>query len=562
MGKVAGEDGSLNRQAESGRIFARLFVETAGAILLAHVIVAAAVTHFTAYSLRPLVMLAVWVVTGTAIAAWSRLSFRPRILAVGLATLLSAVIVYVWRRSIDPLAFFGAIPSSLEVVAVGISAGISVLFATAVAFAIGLKNRVARTIAASAVLLLLMVLGGILAQSAIALRTTSALAMHLRQVLQFEAEMDQLGIFERQDLSFRLAMLGRGAEALRFSTRYGRTSGQSAPQSDEPAAMQIDLRGNCVDWRPAIRDIAARERIVIIMEAHNATQHREWIQQTLPIFYEAGFRHYAAEALAETGTILKTRRYPSKSSGVYPQDPRFGNLLRHALDLGFEIDDYEAHLATDPLQREEEQAETLAGIISKDPQCKIVIHVGHAHAFKQPMPGFGEWMAARLWKKTRVEPYCIYQAYGEFDSPTYARVAESAGVVDEPRLLLVPPTDLVDPQFADIPDSAIDAIVIHPLLRGRSPRERKPAFAKDSLQIPGRWLGEDSPVIVGAYREDEPDDAIAFDQVMLRQGESVFELWVPQQPYQLRVTTLSGIIPIDVVKTQQGYELRKKVSDN
>lgn len=296
------------------------------------------------------------------------------------------------------------------------------------------------------------------------------------------------------------------------------------------------------------------------MEAHNATQHREWIAQTLPIFYKAGFRHYAAEALQEAGDALKTRGYPVQTTGFYVADPRFGNLLRRAIELGYAIHEYESLLVSEIPQREEQQAQTLANIIAANPGCKILIHAGYAHSFKQPVPGVGKWMAARLWEKTGIEPYCIYQSNDEYDSHNYPRLVELAGATDEPKMLIPPPFRLTNPQFAGIPTGAIDALVIHPLSKGKPPAARKPVFRSDMTQISGRWLESEWPIVVGAYRTGEPVDAIALDQVMLRQGESEFELWIPTQPYELRITSPSGVVDIDVDHDQNKFRIRGTIA--
>ena len=242
---------------------------------------------------------------------------------------------------------------------------------------------------------------------------------------------------------------------------------------------------------------------------------------------------------------------------MYVNDPRFGNLLRRAIELNYTIHEYEAVLATDMPQREEQQAQTLANIIAANPDCKIVIHAGFSHVFKQPVPNSGKWMAARLWEKTGIEPYCIYQGYEDYDSPNYSRMVELAGATDEPKLLMPPPSGLTDPQFADIPAGAVDAIVIHPLTKGQPPASRKPVFSSGMTQLRGRWLEKEWPIIVGAYRAGETADAIALDQVMLRHGESEFELWIPDGPHVLRVTSVAGVLKIDVEQEQSEIQLRQ-----
>jgi len=127
-------------------------------------------------------------------------------------------------------------------------------------------------------------------------------------------------------------------------------------------------------------------------------------------------------------------------------------------------------------------------------------------------------------------------------------------------MLIQPPFSLPVFQFAGIPAGAIDALVIHPLSRGKAPVERKPVFSSDRTQISGRWLEREWPVVIGAYRTGEPVDAIALDQVLLRRGESKFELWIPSQPYELRVTSTSGVVAIDVERDRTEVRLRRTVA--
>jgi hypothetical protein len=136
-------------------------------------------------------------------------------------------------------------------------------------------------------------------------------------------------------------------------------------------------------------------------------------------------------------------------------------------------------------------------------------------------------------------------------------LVELAGAADEPKMLIPPPLNLTDPQFAGIPAGAIDALVIHPLSKGKPPASRKPVFPSDMTQISGHWLESEWPIVVGAYRTGEPVEAIALDQVLLRQGESEFELWIPPRAYELRVTSPSGVVKIDVDLDQTEFRLRR-----
>jgi hypothetical protein len=46
--------------------------------------------------------------------------------------------------------------------------------------------------------------------------------------------------------------------------------------------------------------------------------------------------------------------------------------------------------------------------------------------------------------------------------------------------------------------------------------------------------------VIAAVPEGEPDDAIALDQILLRQGETDFELWLPTTDCRVCVWNLHG----------------------
>ena len=221
---------------------------------------------------------------------------------------------------VDPLGFIGPVPASLEIPALGVSALLTIVLATIVALVSVQNGRAYRFR-----WLFVIVMSGLVVGSLLTLTTARqqvSTAAHLQQVLQLEAHLDSSGRFERQDLSFWLGVFGRGAEAHTFSTRAATAHRQDERPTESSAEWKNDISSQAVPWRQAISEIAARERIVIIMEAHNATQHREWIEQTLPIFYDAGFRHYAAETLHEAGDALNGARVSRRNDrGVCERSP-------------------------------------------------------------------------------------------------------------------------------------------------------------------------------------------------------------------------------------------------
>ena len=529
------------------------FVRMLAVMVGAQVLLPGLVSRFTPLGVRPLVTVSAAAIAMMVITAASGATRRQTIPAILLSMLVSAACVYAWRRVADPLGFFGAVPAAFEMLTLGTGAGLTAALATAVALLPGRTGRGRRVRWACVAALSRGLIAGLTLLSEAGDQASTA--ARLQRVIQIESTLDASGRNDRQELSVLLGSFGRGGESRAFSTRHAQAYGRDKVDGDVTDSAKVTSAA--VPWRQAVRAIAAKERIVIIMEAHDATEHRAWIEQTLPIFHAAGFRHYAAEALFESGAALRSRGFPVEATGHYVADPRFGNLLRRALALDYSIHEYEAHLAPDPQEREEQQARALADVVAANPGGKLLVHAGFSHVFKKPQPGFGRWMAARLWEMTGIEPYCVYQAYDNYDSPGYRRVAESAGATEEPRLLIPPPAGLRDPQFTDIPDGAIDALVIHPAVRGKPPASRKPAFAEGMTRVSARWVEAEWPVVVGAYRPGEPADAIPLDQVLLRHREAEFELWIPDGPHELRVTATDGAVKVDGAPSSGATLLRR-----
>jgi hypothetical protein len=364
----------------------------------------------------------------------------------------------------------------------------------------------------------------------------------LRRVVMLEQSADRNGWAERQELSTALAILGRQREAREIPTRPDAVGHEL---SDPPGAPDSGPQLTVTPWREAITRIAAERRLVLIMEAHTVTEHRAWIEQTLGRFRAAGFTHYSAEAIiAESGPALKARGYPTSRTGVYTRDPRFGNLVRTALRLGFEVGGYD--LADGDFDRREVyQAATLAGRFAPRSDLRMVVHAGHGHIFKHDIRNVGRYMAARLWEKTGVEPFTIWQVSNELPNDVYRSLIRRIGPITEPVMLVPPPRHVAETLFPESSvQPAVDAIVIHPPRLGREPTDRCGAFADRATRVPGVWLGNRWPVVIAAIPGGEPENAIALDQIMLRHGETDFELWLPHTDYTIRAWSLDGPLSV------------------
>lgn len=85
----------------------------------------------------------------------------------------------------------------------------------------------------------------------------------------------------------------------------------------------------------------------MINEAHYIPKHRHFLKSMLPELSKLGYKYLALEAIAmlsEGGQYdkdIEERGYPTIRFGFYTGEPEFGNLIREAVRLGFEIIGYD-----------------------------------------------------------------------------------------------------------------------------------------------------------------------------------------------------------------------------
>lgn len=374
----------------------------------------------------------------------------------------------------------------------------------------------------------------------------SKLFLEPPQYLAAVIQMEDAGVNEVsvQQLATFLAFLGRDDEVRRMDVH---PQFKPAPSTVEFGPMELTV----VPWREGIREIAARHRVVMIMEDHIVSKHREWIGGTLPAFREAGFTHYAAETIFESGAALKKRGYPASNTGTYTADPQFGNVLRRALDLEFEILGYDYDFSTHE-RREESAATELARLFQNDAKTRLVVHAGHAHVLKYKTKIGQRWLASLLWEKTGIEPFTIWQWSRLHEARDYDKIAGELKsrrlLANEPVLLMPPPAgtfgieDSPYNQFAD-GTAGVDAIVVHPPDQSAAPAGRTALFPETMHRVSGKWTAKQWPVVVSAYRRGEPVNAIPLDQIMLRKDETDFVLWIPKgAEYEIRVFNQKGLL--------------------
>ena len=295
----------------------------------------------------------------------------------------------------------------------------------------------------------------------------------------------------------------------------GREDRHAAVEDWFPGAAEcepLDQRNG--DVMSTIVDLAADTRIVIINEAHDRPQHREFTRRLAIRLAPLGFTHFAAEAFDPETLENDQLPYARTDFGTYVKDPVFGSLVRTAKDLGLVLVAYDAKIGDSDAnldlvervnRREERQASRLAEVIAAMPESeRILIHAGYSHAAEVPIESFGgnpmEWMAARLKRHPGIDPLTIDQTDCQSDSD---------------RIQLAAPSPRHAPGQHDL-------MVAHPALTfadGRPEWRAEGAIAK--VAIPSELVSQSARTIVEARYVDEPMDAVPIDRVMLWPGESL-----------------------------------------
>lgn len=194
---------------------------------------------------------------------------------------------------------------------------------------------------------------------------------------------------------------------------------------------QIDSIKSKYKVVPAIDFIIEKSKsnqVIIINEAHHNSSNRAFVNSLLKELYANGYENLGAEALtngADTDSLLNERNYPIQETGYYIKDPQFGNLIRNALEIGYNIFPYE-HISNDksphsgPNPREIGQAKNINTAIDKNPNEKFLIYCGFDHALEGPNRSWGKAMAGRLSEYSGINPLTINQvAYSQKSKPEF-----------------------------------------------------------------------------------------------------------------------------------------------
>jgi hypothetical protein len=227
---------------------------------------------------------------------------------------------------------------------------------------------------------------------------------------EYEAVIEKKGTDVQKNIFYQAAMtfhsfLGDNKKALFYQNKAFLRYSDSVDSS-------FFNNYKAVDAADFVLQKGGNQQVIMFNEAHNCGQNRAFLRDNLKRFYDKGFRYLALEGL-DSNDSINERGYPMRmKSGFYTNEPVFGQMLREALNIGFQLVGYENEYPCPETDcrnfRETKQTENLKKILDKDPNAKIIVWAGHDHIFENYNPVW-EKMASRFKKLTNIDPLTIEQ---------------------------------------------------------------------------------------------------------------------------------------------------------
>jgi len=204
----------------------------------------------------------------------------------------------------------------------------------------------------------------------------------------------------------------------------------------------------------------SNEPMLLLNEAHNRGQNRDFARKLLPKLYKKGFRYFAVEALDYFKDSLITKRgFPILTSGYYLKESAFSQLIRDALKLGFKLVSYEDKTVYNPNLsyierqniREIGQAKNLTSIFENDKSAKVLVYAGYQHIEKKTNDNWIK-MAEQLCKTLNrnipsIDCVLMKEGYEKKDENKYYIAAIDSFKFKVPIVLVQNDTPFVHPSL-------------------------------------------------------------------------------------------------------------------
>lgn len=326
-----------------------------------------------------------------------------------------------------------------------------------------------------------------------------------------------------------------GATEMSFSGYYEQVlhiwdkNGVRKPKNDPKDSLYI-VNSQLIPAREYIIQQAKKAPLVIINEAHHLPSHRMFTRSLLQDLYDNGYRYLGLEALFDPA--INQRKFAVQESGYYIQEPEFGNLIYEALRIGYTLFGYEAASNKNGKEREIEQAESIQEFIKNNPNGKVLIHCGYAHAFENEYNPWEKAMAGRLKDMLQVDPFTIDQTmFLEKSDPQNNTLFTRMNTTQQPVVLIDENGAVFRGKNAV---KQTDVVVIHPPTVYINQRPSWQFQGKEKYTISLAEIQSQLPVLVTAYRVGEYEkNGIPADLIEITNSNSPRDLYLKKGRYTL-----------------------------
>ena len=303
-------------------------------------------------------------------------------------------------------------------------------------------------------------------------------------------------------------------------------------QSEVDSVHQLYTKMDAVDY---IVDQAEMNQVVIINEAHHNSFHRVFTKSLLQQLFDKGYKNFGLEALGNgpfADTLLNTRKYPIMGTGHYTKDPQFGNLLRDALAIGYNLFPYENMDGGSGKPREIAQAKNIQKVMEARPDEKFLIHCGFAHVLEGTYTSWEKAMAGRLAEYTGINPLTINQiSYSEKSDPKFNRPLLKAMDITSSSILL---DKEQQPMRHEQGEAWADIAVLHP---NTSYSNGRPNWLMAHAALDLSDVSMEFPVMVLAFKKGEDiHSAVPVDITEVESTEKSCHLALKKGTYIFVVT--------------------------
>ncbi|MEM6379379.1 MAG: hypothetical protein AAF705_14310, partial [Bacteroidota bacterium] len=237
---------------------------------------------------------------------------------------------------------------------------------------------------------------------------------------------------------------------------------------------------------------------------------------------------------------LNERKYPLNSplTGTYTREPQMAELVRQALEIGYEVFGYDRNQKG---ERDSLQAVNIRRFIQNRPPGKVLIHGGWYHAIESDYPKRKKdnWMAYHL-NRMGFDPLTIYQDV----------LVERGAIPASPLFKMVQADQvsvLVNEQgevFNGFDDQKhFDILLYHPPTQYKKGRPNW-LYEQDGYSFveieKARIETDQYPVIVKAIFQNEEKNAVPLDVIELQNANDVKALVLRPGDYWIIITSKGG----------------------